>query len=114
MAQMIQSGKEIIRINTQKNSIEYSIDGGRNWHLRYCGSYAGTFADLVLFGSEVIACTSKGLYYSKDDGRNWHSRYASSFAGTFLQLMVDGSTLLATTSKGLFYSKDSGRNWHKR
>lgn len=114
MAQMIQSGKDIIRINTQKNSIEYSTDGGRNWHQRYSGSNAGTFADLVLFGSEVIACTSKGLYYSKDEGRNWHSRYSSSFAGTFLQLMVDGGTLLATTSKGLYYSKDSGRNWHKR
>lgn len=115
MAQMIQSGKEIIRINFQKNSIEYSSDGGRNWHLRYSGSsHAGTFADLILFGSEVIACTSKGLYYSKDAGRNWHLRYSSSHTGSFLQLMADGSTLLATTSKGLYYSKDSGRNWHKR
>ena len=114
MAQMIQSGKEIIRINSQKNSIEYSSDGGRNWHLRYSSSYAGTFVDLILFGSEVIACTSKGLYYSKDAGRNWHLRYSSSYAGTFQQLMADGSVLLATTSKGLFYSKDSGRNWHKR
>lgn len=114
MAQIIQSGKEIIRINPQKNSIEYSTDGGRNWHQRYIGSHPGTFVDLVLFGSEVLACTSKGLYYSTDAGRNWHSRYISSYAGTFIQLMADGSTLLATTSKGLFYSKDSGRNWHKR
>jgi hypothetical protein len=29
MAQMIQRGSELIRINTQKNDIEYSKDGGR-------------------------------------------------------------------------------------
>lgn len=34
MAQMIQHGSEIIRINTQKKSIEYSKDSGRNWHKR--------------------------------------------------------------------------------
>lgn len=114
MAQMIPCGKEIIRINPQKNSIEYSIDGGHNWHQRYTYSYAGTFVDLVLFGTEVIACTSKGIYYSKDKGCNWHSRYVGNSFGTFLQLMADGGMLLATTSKGLYYSKDSGMNWHKK
>lgn len=34
MAQTIQRGKEWIRINTQKNDIEYSKDGGRTWHHR--------------------------------------------------------------------------------
>ena len=34
MAQMIQYGSEIIRINIQKNTIEYSKDGGRTWHHR--------------------------------------------------------------------------------
>lgn len=34
MAQMIQRGKEWIRINTQNNSIECSKDGGRTWHHR--------------------------------------------------------------------------------
>ena len=34
MAQMIQYGSEIIRINAQKNTIEYSKDGGRTWHHR--------------------------------------------------------------------------------
>ena len=74
MAQMIQSGKEIIRINSQKNSIEYSSDGGRNWHLRYSSSYAGTFQQLMADGSVLLATTSKGLFYSKDSGRNWHKR----------------------------------------
>lgn len=114
MSQMIQRGREIVRINTQRNSIEYSTDGGRNWHSRYTGSFAGTFTDLLDFGKEILACTSKGVYYSSDDGRNWHSRYTSSFCGTFQQLMVEGRYVLANTSKGLFYSQDGGRNWHRR
>ena len=114
MAQMIQRGREIVRINMQKNSIEYSQDGGQNWHNRYMGSSAGTFVDLLDYGSEILACTSKGIYYSNDDGRNWHSRFMGSSAGSFSQLMVDGGKVLATTSKGLFYSTDGGRNWHRR
>ena len=35
MAQMIQYGSEIIRINAQKNTIECSKDGGRSWHIRF-------------------------------------------------------------------------------
>ena len=34
MAQMIQRGSELLRINTQKNDIEYSKDGGNNWRRR--------------------------------------------------------------------------------
>ena len=34
MAQMIQHGSELLRINTQKNDIEYSKDGGRTQHHR--------------------------------------------------------------------------------
>lgn len=114
MSQMIQRGREIVRINMQKNAIEYSSDGGRNWHSRYTGNTAGKFVDLLDYGKEIIACTSKGVYYSIDDGRNWHSRYTSISCGIFQQLMIDGKYILANTSKGLYYSMDSGRNWHKR
>ena len=114
MAQLINYGREMLRINTQKNTIEYSTDSGRNWHSRYSSSSAGIFYDLFQLGKEILACTSKGIYYSTDEGRNWHSRYTSSSAGTFQQLSADGRNLLATTSKGLYYSTDEGRNWHKR
>ena len=111
---MVQYGSEIIRINTQKNTIEYSKDGGRSWRSRYMGSVAGVFVDLLVYGSEILACTSKGIYYSKDGGRTWHSRYTSSSYGSFIQLASDGQNILATTSKGLYYSKDSGRTWHRK
>ena len=114
MAQIIQCGSELIRINTQKNTIEYSRDGGRNWRSRYTGSLAGVFVDLLVYGPEILACTSKGIYYSKDGGINWRNRYNSDSCGSFLQLAFDGQNILATTSKGLYYSKDSGHNWRRR
>ena len=114
MAQIVQYGSELIRINTQKNTLESSKDGGRSWHRRYTGSNAGTYVDLFSLESEILACTSKGVYYSKDEGRSWHSRYTGSTYGSFFQLASDGQNILATTSKGLYYSKDSGRTWHRR
>ena len=106
MAQMIQHGSEIIRINTQKNTIEYSKDGGRSWHIRFfnISGGKGIFVDLFDNGSEILACTSKGVFSSKDDGHSWHSRCTNSAFGEFRQLASDGQNLLATTSKGLFCS----------
>lgn len=114
MAQMIQRGKELIRINTQKNSIEYSTNAGRSWHSRFSSSSAGIFLDLFDFGSEILSCTSKGIFYSTNEGRSWHGRYTSSSCGSFLQLSSDGQNILATTSKGLYYSNNGGRSWHRR
>lgn len=59
---MILHGRELIRINTQKNYIEYSTNDGRSWHTRYTGTHAGNFIDLIDYGSEIIACTSKGIF----------------------------------------------------
>ena len=116
MAQMIQHGSEIIRINTQKNTIEYSKDGGRSWHIRFfnISGGKGIFVDLFDNGSEMLACTSKGVFSSKDDGHSWHSRCTNSAFGEFRQLASDGQNLLATTSKGLFCSKDGGHSWHRK
>lgn len=116
MAQMIQHGSEIIRINTQKNTIEYSKDGGRSWHIRFfnISGGKGIFVDLFDNGSEILACTSKGVFSSKDDGHSWHSRCTNSAFGEFRQLASDGQNLLATTSKGLFCSKDGGHSWHRK
>ena len=110
MAQMIQRGKEWIRINTIKNTIESSKDGGRSWHIRFASSIAGCFVDLFDNGSEIIGCTSRG----KDEGHSWHSRCTSSLFGSFVQLTTDGQNLIAKTSRGLYYSKDGGRSWHHR
>jgi hypothetical protein len=114
MAQMIIYGNELIRINTQKNSIEYSTNDGRTWHSRYTGNIAGTFIDLLDYGSEIIACSSKGIYYSTSEGRLWMSRYTGSSCGEFRSLTDGGRELLANTSKGLYFSTSAGRSWMKR
>ena len=114
MAQLINYGREMLRINTQKNAIEYSTNEGRSWLSRYTGSSAGGFYDLFQYGNELLACTSKGIYYSTNEGRSWLSRYTGSSVGTFQQLSTDGRNLLATTSKGLYYSTNEGRSWLKR
>jgi hypothetical protein len=76
MSQMIKTDKELLRISPKNPAqIEYSTNDGRNWVVRHPGSSTcGTFEDLTLNGSEILATTSKGLFVSKNDGRNWQKR----------------------------------------
>jgi len=111
MPQIINVKNEIIRINPENNTIEYSQNGGRSWILRHSNSFCGIFYDLFVLDSEILACTSKGLYYSLNEGRSWIIRYSGTICGTFQQLSFDGKNLLAITSKGLFYSTNAGRSW---
>lgn len=110
---MINLGVELLRISP-KGTIEFSKDGGRIWQLRYGGSTAGMFRDLLPYGSEVLAVTSKGLYYSRDRGGLWNVRYSGSTAGEFISLVDGGRELLANTSRDLFYSTNSGHTWLKK
>lgn len=75
MGQMIVHQKEIIRINTVKNSIEYSTNDGKTWHHRANAStMMGILQDLADNGKEILLTTSKGLYYSTNKGTTWHKR----------------------------------------
>ena len=74
MPQIVNLGKELVRINTQKNTVEYSQNGGRSWVMRFSNNSYGTFRDLLVYGRELLACTSKGLYYSRNEGRSWVKR----------------------------------------
>ena len=115
MAQEINLGKELLRIcPTDDNKIEYSTTNGKSWYSRYKGSSAGDFYDLAVFGDEIFAVTSKGIYTSKTDGRSWYSRYIGSSYGDFETIQVSGTELVAYTSKGVYVSKNEGRSWTKR
>ena len=114
MPQMIMLGSEMIRINPAKKTVEYSTSQGRSWSTRYSSSSCGEFIDLLPYGNELLAVTSKGVYYSTSQGRSWSSRYTSSSCGEFQCLMDGGRELLAQTSKGLYYSTSQGRSWSKR
>lgn len=114
MPQLVTYGSELLRINAQKNSIEYSSNGGRTWLNRFCMSSVGTFRDLLVMGTEVFAATSKGLYWSRNSGATWVTRYNNSAVGEFQTLATDGAVLLAGTSKGLFASRNQGMTWERR
>ena len=115
MPQLINIGQELLRINTAKNTIEYSHNGGRSWVTRYNSTSYGTFIDLLQVGNEILACTSKGLYASQNQGRSFTPRCTNTSSyGDFLNLQENGSELLANTSKGLYYLRNEGRSWAKR
>lgn len=115
MATMISWGDELIRISPKdERHLEYSNNDGRSWHALYNGSVAGEFSDLLGYGEEIIAATSKSIYASNNDGRTWNSRYLGNVAGDFEELQDNGGEILATTSKGIYVSKNEGRTWNRR
>lgn len=114
MPQLVTSGSELIRINLAKNSIERSTNGGVSWTPRYSGTSTGTFRDLLVYGTELLACTSKGIYYSTNGGISWIPRCTTAPAGDFLTIATDGSRLLATTASHLYTSNNKGISWVRR
>lgn len=114
MPAMINYGSEMIRINPANNRIEYSTNRGLSWSSRCSSGSYGTFKDLLPYGSELLATTSKGVYYSTNKGLAWSCRCSSASYGEFLSLMDGGSELLAQTSKGLYYSTNKGLSWSLR
>lgn len=114
MPQIINLRNELLRINTSKNTIEYSQNNGRSWVTRCNNTSYGIFRDLLPWGTEVLACTSKGLYASQNDGRSFVIRVNNASYGEFYSLADGGADLLANTSRGLYYSRNSGRGWVKR
>lgn len=104
MPQIINAGGELLRINPNNNTIESSTNGGRSWLTRCADSCSyGTLADLLPFGREVLAATSKGLYASSNNGRSFAPRCINPSYGHFINLQAQGSMLLANTTQGLFY-----------
>ena len=114
MPQIVNLGRELVRINVQKNSVECSQNGGRSWVTRCSNASYGTFRDLLEYDGELLACTSKGLYVSTNDGRSFAPRCTNSSYRALLNLQDGASALLATTTKGLYYSRNGGRSWVRR
>lgn len=113
MPAIITYGNELLRIGA-KNRIERSKNGGTSWSPLYTGSSCGEFCDLLPYGNELLALTSKGVYVSKNAGLSWSPRCTSSSYGEFLSLADSGKELLATTSKGLYRSTNGGLSWSKK
>jgi hypothetical protein len=72
MAKMILFENEWIRINPlNKYKIEYSINDGIDWKIRYLGSDCGKFEELNKKELELLATTTKGQFVSKNKGISW-------------------------------------------
>ena len=76
MPQMINRGKELIRISPKDPRVlEYSTNDGRFWTRRYrTAATQGNFEDLRDNGKEILATCEKGLFYSKNEGKFWTKR----------------------------------------
>lgn len=72
MSQMINRGKELIRINpNDRRRIQYSTNNGNSWHARGSSSSYGDFEDLTDNGKELLATTLKGnVLYSTNNGNS--------------------------------------------
>lgn len=107
---------EMLRINPARNTIEVSTNEGRSWAPRcYSGTSYGTFVDLLPFGREILAATSKGVYVSTNGARSFSPRCTNTSSyGDFINLQADGDTLYANTTRGLYYSRNGGRGWVRR
>ena len=79
--------------------------------MRCCNGSYGEFRDLLVYGRELLACTSEGRYVSTNEGRSFAPRCTNNSYGDFLNLQDSGTELLANTSKGLYYSRNEGRSW---
>lgn len=65
----------LLRINTEKNCVEYSKNNGKTWNKQgSVGSNAGDLLDLMDSGTELLATTTKGLYYSKNKGLTFNKK----------------------------------------
>lgn len=106
--------KSLLRVNTDKNIVEVSENGGKSWSSRFTSPNCGAFRDLLLYKGKVFLCTSKGLYISTNDGKSFSPRYNNSSIGEFLSLQDNGKELLATTSVGLYWSTNEGKTWTRR
>lgn len=77
MAQILNRGKELIRISPQDSrKLDCSINDRRTWTGRFYGNAStGSFIDLTDNGKEILATTDKGLFYSINEGRTLNRRH---------------------------------------
>lgn len=61
----------LVRINTEKNTIEHSKNKGSFWTVRCSLTNKGTAISITELGEELLLETTNGLYISKNMGVSW-------------------------------------------
>ena len=71
MATIVTHKGILVRINTEKNTIEHSKNKGLSWIVRCSLTNKGTAISLTDMGDELFLETSNGFYLSKNEGVTW-------------------------------------------
>lgn len=61
----------LVRINSEKNTIEHSKNKGTSWAVRCSLTNKGTALSLTDMGEELLLETTNGLYISNSEGVTW-------------------------------------------
>lgn len=110
---MVTFGNELIRYNPSNGHIEYSRNRGLTWYIRSGSILLGDVRSMVVYGDELILCSSEGVMYSTNKGTTWTTR--SSTRRNFVYLHVIGNEILAYSDDGhLYYSTNKGYDWIMR
>lgn len=113
MALSIVFGGEMIRYNPGNGRIEFSNNNGRTWSVRYSGGTIGSVRCLMAYGTELLACSEKGVLFSSNRGITWGVRSVSH--KDFVEMMDAGNEIVATTQDGhIYFSTNKGVTWGRR
>lgn len=61
----------LVRINTEKNTIEHSKNKGVSWNVRCSLTNKGTAISITDMGDELLLETTKGFFLSNSEGVTW-------------------------------------------
>lgn len=113
MSLMVSYGGELIRHNPSNGHIEYSANHSITWSMRNSRSVTGQVCCITAYGSELLACSDKGVFYSSNKGVTWSMR--SSMHRDFIDIQDCGREILASTTDGhVYYSTNKGITWSRR
>lgn len=78
------------------------------------GLDGGGISNIAVYGSNIYAATSGGLFVTTNNGTNWNLLYSGITNFNVLSVAVSGNKIfIGTDGSGVFRSTDNGLNWIK-
>lgn len=111
MASIVQYKDKLIRISSNRKSIEYSANTGYCWTLLTSSAELGIVNDLLADGEHLFAACENGLFYSGNGGFSWAMRAQRGSYGNFQSIGGNYSQLFAGTTRGFHTSCNGGYTW---
>lgn len=108
--------KNRLFVTTEKQGFFYSDDFGKTWKMKALGMSITRVKHIEFVDSNLIICTSTGLYYSYDFGESF-VKYETGFsknASMNNTFKFKNKLYLVTYSSGVFTSIDNGVTWQSK